>query len=283
MTGRLRRRYILTSIAMDEAPMSQFDIASFADFRPPGYLCPRCVAVWQASDQLDWPDEWEYDYTATPEAWTCSSCSLRFEVTSEFSDIGPYLKRWGCVLEFGDLTERLRVLASAASELRRLHGWTQARGRSIRNLLSALNQARHFVHFVSTGLSWDFIGMLALLSHRVAVRGIVSDIDEAKAQQLLQAQDFGGRYFEVVPMRSTDYLERPHQKVIVIDGLLAITGSPNFTIKAWLKRDSGNEHAVIETRPEEVWKLNNSLFARAWQTLHPVRGCAHASSGPEMG
>ena len=64
--------------------------------------------------------------------------------------------------------------------------WNQRPARSLHNLLAALNQARHFVHFISTGLSWDFIGMLALLSHRVAVRGVISMDEGPKARQLLK-------------------------------------------------------------------------------------------------
>jgi PLD-like domain len=253
--------------------VSQFDIAQYADFRPPRYLCPRCASIWPDYPCINWPEKWDYFYDDTrPEAWTCCLCNLRFEATREYSDLEGYLRRWDCLFEFADLTNHLQVLASAAKELRCRESWSERPPRSLHNLLAALNQARHFVHFVSTGLSWDFIGMLALLSHRVSVRGVISMDDEAKARQLLKARDYGSDKFEVVPLSPSEFPSRPHQKLIVIDGFLAITGSPNLTIQAWCNLDVGNEHLVVETRPEEVWALNNSLFSPIWHKLHPVRG-----------
>jgi len=113
--------------------------------------------------------------------------------------------------------------------------------------------------------------MLALLSHRVPVRGIISIDEERKAQQLVEAHDYGGRGFEVVPLSRQHSGWRPHQKLIIIDGFLAISGSLNLTIESWCKLDDGCEHVVIETRPEQVWHLNNTLFSPVWSELHPVR------------
>ncbi len=252
--------------------MSQFDIAQYADFRPPRYLCPRCASIWREDEYGRWPEGWDYDYGSTPDAWVCGVCNLRFETTREYSDSEEYLKRWHCALEFADLTNHLQVLASAAKELRSRDSWNQRPARSLHNLLAALNQARHFVHFISTGLSWDFIGMLALLSHRVAVRGVISMDEGPKARQLLKAREYGSKEFEVVPLSPSEFPSRPHQKIIVIDGFLAITGSPNLTIQAWCNLDVGHEHVVIETRPEEVKSLNNLLFSPVWHKLHPVAG-----------
>jgi hypothetical protein len=250
--------------------MSQFDIAQYADFRPPRYLCPRCASIWQEDIHINWPDGWGYEYRDETPSWTCPVCHLRFEESRDFSDLEPYLRRWDCVLEFTDLTHQLQVLASAAAELRSKDGRFERPKRSLRNLLAALNQAQHFVHLMSTGISWDFIGMLALLSHRVAVRGIITIDDERKANQLRESQPYGGKTFEVVPLSSRSGRSAPHQKLIVIDGFLAISGSINFTIESWCKLDDGHEHATIETRPEEVWRLNNTLFSPVWGRLHRV-------------
>jgi hypothetical protein len=253
-------------------PVSQFDIAQYVNFRPPCFLCPRCASIWQRDAQAGCPDGWEYHYHAIPEAWVCGVCNLRFEATPECLSVEDYLKRWGCALDFGDLTDHFRALAEAASDLRSKLRFPGRRKQSLYNLLAALNQAKCFVHVISTGLSWDFIGMLALLSHRVCVRGMFSMDDENKIRRLHEAQDYSGRHSKFIAFSAADFQARPHQKLIVIDGFLAISGSLNLTIEAWSKLDSGNEHIVVETRPEEVAKLNNALFSPIWSRLHPVAG-----------
>jgi PLD-like domain len=137
-------------------------------------------------------------------------------------------------------------------------------------LLAALSRARNFVHLVSWGLSWDFIGMLALLSHRVPVRGVISGCDENKARQIREAATYGGDHFDVRPLCPRDSSSSPHQKIIIIDGLLALWGSANLTIQGWRQVDLGHEQIVVETRPEEVCELNNRYFSPIWSKLHPV-------------
>ena len=59
--------------------MSQFDIAQYADFRPPRYLCPRCASIWREDEYGRWPEGW----TTTMEALQmlgfagCVTCVLR--------------------------------------------------------------------------------------------------------------------------------------------------------------------------------------------------------------
>jgi hypothetical protein len=64
----------------------------------------------------------------------------------------------------------------------------------------------------------------------------------------------------------------PHQKLLVIDGLIAIIGSTNLSIQAWDKVDKGLEHVIVETKPAAVMKLNNTLFSPVWANLHPIEG-----------
>jgi hypothetical protein len=250
--------------------MSEFDIAQFANFRPPRYLCPRCASIWREFEEGYWPDGWEYDYHAEPEAWICGVCHLRFEATRDYPEVDAYLRRWRCGLESEDLTTHLKVLASAGAELSVAGDRYGKPRRSLRNLVSALNEARHFIHLVSWSVSWEFIGLLALLSHRISVRGVISQCDEGTYQRVKAARDYGGRDFEVVPLPERESADSPHQKLIIIDGFLAISGSPNLTGQAWRKLDNFNEQIALHTRPEEVWELNNRFFSPVWSRLHPV-------------
>ena len=254
--------------------MTQFDFADFAEFRAPRYLCPRCLAIDISVSEFwgDWPEHWVFESDAGPYGtWTCPFCNLRFVGTRDFDGIHDYLQRWDCVLDHGIIEERFRALAGAAAQLRSEPKQRRVLGKpALRCLLEILNQAKACVHFTTWGLSWDFIGMFALLSHRVRVRGVVSRCDEPKARQITDGRRFGSENLEVIPLSFRDGDTSPHHKLIVIDGLLAITGSANLTIESWRKLDDGLEQVSIETRPTEVLRLNNTLFAPVWARLHPI-------------
>jgi hypothetical protein len=254
--------------------MSDFDIAKFANFEPPKYLCPRCLGIDKAEDDF-WgniPKSWHSYNTSPPGSYICNICNIKYVPNKDFNNIHDYLERWNCVIEYENLTERFTTLAKVASNF---NMDSSARLRIFRKpalfcLYEILNQAQNFVHFTTWGLSWDFIGMLALLSHRVAVKGIVSSCDDKKTKQIKESIKYGGNGFEIIPIPVNESPFKPHQKLIVIDGLIAITGSANLTINAWDNIDKGLEHIVIETRPDKVLDLNNTLFSPVWKYFHPV-------------
>ena len=61
--------------------------------------------------------------------------------------------------------------------------------------------------------------------------------------------------------------ELPHQKLIVIDGLLAFKGSANLTLTAWRKAQSGYNELEAVTNMENVINLHNRCFSAIWAKL----------------
>jgi phosphatidylserine/phosphatidylglycerophosphate/cardiolipin synthase-like enzyme len=59
----------------------------------------------------------------------------------------------------------------------------------------------------------------------------------------------------------------PHQKLIVIDGLLAFKGSANLTLGGWRKAQWGYDEIEVVTDVEKVINLHNRYFSPIWAKL----------------
>jgi phosphatidylserine/phosphatidylglycerophosphate/cardiolipin synthase-like enzyme len=110
----------------------------------------------------------------------------------------------------------------------------------------------------------DFIGRFP--AQRVNVRGIVSGIDEQEQikKELVDFKDEAPQF--VVKTFAADRYQKdiPHQKLIVIDGLLAFKGSANLTLNAWRKAAQGLELVEVVSDVEEVINLHNKYFSPVW-------------------
>ena len=62
-------------------------------------------------------------------------------------------------------------------------------------------------------------------------------------------------------------LDAPHQKLIVVDGLVGFKGSTNLTNTGLRKSDRGLDISEVETDFAEVGRLNNAYFSPVWKTL----------------
>jgi hypothetical protein len=95
--------------------------------------------------------------------------------------------------------------------------------RAVTGLFSALAAAKGFVHFTSWGISQVILGGLKLLSEQeVYVAGIVSSpysgtLDEIKKSD----REMESLFLNVVGIPQERLNMAPHQKLVVIDGLLA--------------------------------------------------------------
>ena len=130
-----------------------------------------------------------------------------------------------------------------------------------------LLEAKHFVHIVSFGISHQFIGALKTVSQRVPVRAVITNADQASVSELSEfseeAPQLHARVFGEAKERHT-LRDVPHQKLIVIDGLLAFKGSANLTLSGWRKADKGLDVVEVETNVAEVTRLHNALFSPVW-------------------
>jgi phosphatidylserine/phosphatidylglycerophosphate/cardiolipin synthase-like enzyme len=140
----------------------------------------------------------------------------------------------------------------------------------LRALFEALNTAKHFVHFTTYGISHSIIGALKMASQRVAVRGIVSNVDASALAELCGYPDEAPRFQIKTYGTQASWAEMPHQKLVVIDGLFAFKGSANLTLNAWRKSAKGRDLVEIVTDVDEVIALHNRFFAPLWGELSTI-------------
>jgi len=136
----------------------------------------------------------------------------------------------------------------------------------LKALLQSFSLAKSFIHFVSTGYSPFMDGALKLAAQRVEVNGVVSGTSRSIANMLSSDVENvdESKKFELRPMLMERDVDIPHQKLVVIDGLLAFKGSANLYESSWRKAERGQEQVEIVTDVAEVVELNNRFFSTAW-------------------
>jgi phosphatidylserine/phosphatidylglycerophosphate/cardiolipin synthase-like enzyme len=121
---------------------------------------------------------------------------------------------------------------------------------------------------MSTGLSQEMLGVLRTISELVAVAGIFSNIEKNTATELgkLERDGVPLKTYATGTKPSSD--DVPHMKLIVVDGLVAIAGSVNFTAKGWRKAAQRMENVNFVTELPRIVELNNNCFAHDWSLLN---------------
>jgi PLD-like domain len=190
-------------------------------------------------------------------------CAVEYSPSEKFPPyaVGRYLSDGGFSLEFAGLLDHCKKLADAITSP------SYAKERPpLRMLLAALSRAQVFVHFSSWGLTSFFVGVLKLMAQKTVVRGIVSNIDERILDEITDLKtEVPPGNLEIKTFLRGDWVEDPpHQKLIVIDGLLAFKGSANLTEQGWRKAGRGRDHVETVTNVAEVIRLHNKLFSPVW-------------------
>lgn len=229
--------------------MQRFDIASLLRFTPPQYVCERCCALLVHMDGI------------------CPVCGVEYIITDEFPTFTEYFRQRGLTIQFHDLIEHSQRLARIARQLREYYGGQQTDTPPMRALLASLQTAERFVHFTTYGMSALLLGALKLTAQRVEVRGIVSGVKtEVMMREMTDYQNEAPRLAMRVFSGDDGYF--PHQKIVVIDGLLAFKGSANMTDFGWRKAAHGHEVIEAVTDVAEVVELNNRFFSPVWSGDH---------------
>jgi phosphatidylserine/phosphatidylglycerophosphate/cardiolipin synthase-like enzyme len=240
--------------------MPGFDIDSLLRFTPPEFLCERCCALLtNVSPALNGAN-----HAAHPPApLRCTVCGVAYVPTEEHPNPGVYLASRGFALHFGDIIAHSRELARIANALRSTMSGGSNDYPPMRALLEALTGAKQFIHFTTFGMSALLLGALKLAAQRVDVRCIVSGLKhESMFRELNDFQDEAPRLQARIFHNEGQFF--PHQKLIVIDGLLAFKGSANMTDFGWRKAAQGREVIEIVTDVNEVIDLHNRYFAPVW-------------------
>ena len=239
--------------------MSGFDITSILDFKPPRYVCAACRGLFDDMKKRRDPDNrLRFD--------TCPICSVQYapgEWAVESSG-GPlsFLRERGYTVAYGNnLFQHATALATVIRQ------GQQKKWPTMRILFECLSRSRHFVHFTSWGISHQLIGSLKMTSMRVPVYGFVSNVEAAARTELTEFPSETPNFTAKVIPTSQGVFDAPHQKLIVVDGLIAFKGSANLTNTGLRKSDRGLDISEIATDFREVCKLNNSYFAPVWKSL----------------
>jgi phosphatidylserine/phosphatidylglycerophosphate/cardiolipin synthase-like enzyme len=236
--------------------MTGFDLDALLKFTPPEFLCENCFAIMQPSPHV--------------RAGRCPICETNYMPTAEFPNCADYLRSKGLALRLKDPLAHGRRLAKIAHQARLSLERPGSDYPPMRALLEALTASKLFVHFTTYGVSALLIGAIKLTAQRVPVRGVISGVrNESLQKELTQFTDeaplLDARLFP------NDSQWFPHQKIIVIDGLLAFKGSANLTDFGWRKAAQGREVIEVVTDLREVTDLHNRFFSGVWSDLQTSR------------
>jgi hypothetical protein len=136
-------------------------------------------------------------------------------------------------------------------------------------LFDVLTRATEFIHFISYGMTWELLGVLAVVARRVPVIGVVNNTNDATMDVANSLRD-ASPWLNLRRYQAKSKWGGPHQKMIVIDGLLVLKGSANLTLNSWLEAASGHNELDVVTDLDRVVDLNNKYFAPQWAKLSGV-------------
>jgi hypothetical protein len=178
-------------------------------------------------------------------------------------DVYKWFREEGYYLREGDMFAHARSLATVVrSSKTAFEPWP-----AMRLLLEILSRAKLFVHFTSWGISHVLIGALKATSMHVPVYGIVSNVENHARVELTEFPKESPRLnVQVVPSSQGIY-DAPHQKILIVDGLLAFKGSTNLTNAGMRRADRALDVTEVETNVGGVGELNNKYFAPVWKKL----------------
>lgn len=246
--------------------MPGFDITSILDFNPPRFICPACRGLMT---------RFATDYKQRPIVHTCKVCSVRYDVEMTEPEypwsetIFEYFKKNGLEIDHADLLSHATTLAEVVRESRGL-GRRSLRNESwptMRTFFEVVSRARYFVHFCSWGMSHQLIGALKMASMRVPVYGFASNLDASARTELTEyPTEAPGLTAKAIPTEQNIY-DAPHQKLLIVDGLVAFKGSANLTNAGLRRADRGLDLSETVTDYEQVTELNNKYFAPVWRRI----------------
>jgi hypothetical protein len=177
--------------------------------------------------------------------------------------VEAFLRDWWSIAEIPDPVQHQTRLADAAALAA---GKGDGSGTELTGLFRTLAAAKGFVHFTSWGISHLMLGALKLLSEQdVQVAGIVSGAYSSTLDEIKESDDaLESLWLNIVGISREGSRRAPHQKLVVIDGLVAFKGSANLTTTGWRKASHQREMVEVVTEPSEVAKLHNKFFSGPW-------------------
>ena len=236
---------------------SPLNLLSLLNFDQPLAQCQKCLAILPGLSRNNKRQIY------------CSHCKVEYTVNSNFPVElvrSHFRKQRLYINDIDDIFGHSKQLASIARRVQQ----NNPDYPPMRGLLESQNQAQRFVHFITYGISHQFIGAMKVTAQRIPVRGVVSlPPDQDRLLPELENYKNEAPNLEIKVVRASSYnrYELPHQKLIVIDGLLAFKGSANLTLTAWRKAQWGYDEVEVVTNMEKVINLHNRYFSAIWAKL----------------
>jgi hypothetical protein len=229
--------------------MAGFDIATLAEIKPARWLCVKCNALLRR-----------------PPGRRCDACKVIYGGGDDDEGLTrDFLTAAGRRLDYPQLMTHAAYLANAVRPLRD----NDLEVPPLRVLFDVLLAAREFVHFISYGMTWDLLGVLAVVARRVPVIGVVNNTNES-TMEVADSLRAASPWLNVRRYPAKSRWDGPHQKMLIIDGLLVLKGSANLTLNSWLEAASGHNELDVVTDIDRVIGLNNRYFAPQWAKLGGV-------------
>ncbi len=233
-----------------------FDIQNLLYFQQPLAHCQKCLANLHKMPRNNLRQIY------------CPVCEVEYIIDGNLQkeQLQSYFRNRGLYIDINEPIEHCKQLALIANNMQRYSPDYPP----LTGLLQAINQAQCFVHATSWGISHQFLGFLKMAAQRVKVRGIVS-LPPAQAWLLPELACYQNEApnleIKAICASNNRWDELPHQKLVVIDGLIAFKGSANLTQTAWRKAERGYDQIEIVTDVEQVIDLHNRYFSPVWADL----------------
>jgi phosphatidylserine/phosphatidylglycerophosphate/cardiolipin synthase-like enzyme len=198
----------------------------------------------------------------------CPVCRVEYVFHGNFK-IEPfraYFRKRGFYIDIDNPIEHIKHLGVIANRVQQ----DSPDYPPLKGLFESINKAQQFIHCTTFGINQQILGALKLAAQRIQVRGIVSlPPDQAWLLPELECyrNEAPGLTIKTVCASTRNWEELPHQKLVVIDGLLAFKGSVNLTQTAWRKAARGYDEVEVLTDVEKVINLHNRYFSPIWADL----------------
>lgn len=141
-----------------------------------------------------------------------------------------------------------------------------AEGAPLRTLMELLSASRSFIHIASFRFDDFTLALLEMAAQATSIAAIFSGIGLKQSEILDRVSlEAPGLECRVEEPRS----DQNHQKLIVIDGLLAIRGSPNLTRQGWRSVAADIQIIDVITDTAQVTAINNDGFSPLWKRSEP--------------
>lgn len=236
------------------------DILSLRNFQPGKAHCQKCLAIFSNIPRND------------KQKIQCPFCQVRYVVNAnseveQHSLVRSHFRKQKLYIhEIDNIFEHCQQLAEIAYKVQQYnHDYSPCTG-----LLDALDRSQRFFHFITFGISQQFLGALKLKARRIPIRGIVSlPSDQFSLRRELQEyeNEAPNLSIKIVQPSSFNKGDLPHQKLGVIDGLLTFKGSVNLTPTAYRKAGNFYDELEILTDVNKIIEHHNRYFSPIWADL----------------